>query len=71
MSISGFHDNKMHFYQHFLYQVDIMDFKKCEERFDFDSADSEKIICAGGKKKGACFVSLTLQCYYKIIYNNL
>lgn len=39
-------------------QVEIVGFEKCAKQHGNYSADEAKMICAGGHKKGACFVSI-------------
>ena len=39
-------------------QVEIVGFEKCAKQLGNYSADEAKMFCAGGHKKGACFVSI-------------
>ena len=39
-------------------QVEIVGFEKCAKQHGNNSADGAKMICAGGNRKGACFVSV-------------
>ena len=47
-------------------QVEIVGFEKC--RGHFETADRAKMVCAGGNRKGSCFVSAFIYAYCIFIF---